>query len=687
MSFAEKIKPQGYFDKEDDSLLDVFGLVRGTYNMLITDEWKIATRKGMTLIGQAGSQSYGIKSAVTWQTNTNLEIPLRSRYDTLQALYNGLWQDVATGFKTETAFRYATWWDRTEIKDRLLFVNGTTAVWSWTGGMSELLSWTVNTITKKYAKQSSVANNFVFDATNKTLTQTVDTDFITAGFVSGQKLRIAGTTNNNGIFTINTVTANVITVSAQDTFTNETIATTACMIGVLGRETWAADRFTTSGTKQVVIGGTTFTYTGGENTPTLTGVSTDPSGVATVGGFVYQKVQSSTPTGGDFPSGQIIDLIATNINQVYYGYTKSRNVFLTKQSSFTDCGYTSPVRKAGDGGTIFLDNVANAIATDEEKTYITAGKSDVYAVTFKPFSDGTTSGELLDVKKSKTSFGQGAISQEGVVKIKNGLAYVSYEPTIDFLGNVEQITTAQSKPLSDPIKRLLNRLNNTGVQGVYTKNNLFYLFPQESVLLIFDVERGFWQPPQVVDGNCLSVVGGNVYVHSATKDETYQLFSGLTDNGNPIAHVCYFNIDTYGARSKRKIYDELFIEVLVNGSATNVYGYLLAGYKGSSNVQQFNFGFNDDNAFVEAPALPSGLGTAPFGSEPLGGLFTDPEIDTEIGVLKKIYSIFGTNSNAIEAFTHQFAFSDDESGAYFEIMCCGTNAKVSPTSNVDIMRG
>lgn len=685
-TFHPKIKPQGYFDKEDDSLLDVFGLTRGSFNVLITDEWKIANRKGLKLIGAAGTLAQGIKSAATWQTSTNLEIPLRSRYDTLQALYYGVWKTVASGFRTETLFRYATWWDRAEIKDRLLMVNGTTKVFDWTGGMTEVFSSTSTTITKKYAKQSSVANSFTFDAATNTLTQALDTDFISLGFVAGQKIRVSGTITNNGIFTIKTVTASVITFVATDIITNEVIASTNAIFGVLGRETWAAERFTSTGLKELFVEGssTVFGYTGGWDTPTLTGFSPDPSGVAILGAFVYQRVEQSTPASTDFPVGQKIDLICGNINQMFYGHTQSRNVFFSKQNSFIDLNYTTPVRKAGDGGTIFLDNVATAIATDEDKTYITAGKSDVYQVTFDPFSDGVASGELIDVKKSKTSYGQAAVSQEGIVKVKNGLAYVSFEPTIDFLGNVEQITTTQSKPFSDPIKRLLNRLDNTGVCGVYAKNYLFYLFPNESLLLMYDMERGFWQPPQVVNGSCLSVVGGNVYVHSATTDETYQLFSGLTDNNKPISWAAYFNIDTYGNRTWRKIYDELFIEALVNGAITQVNGALIMGYRGAGGTQKFNFGMADTSNFIESPATPSGFGSSNFGSNPFGGLFTDPQQDPEIGSLKKITKYVATNENANENFTHQFAFKNDEIGGYCEIVCFGTDAVLSPTSNVDL---
>lgn len=682
--FREKIKPAGYFDKEDDSLLAFFALVRGSYNTLINDEGKITSRKGMARVGAAGTSPQGIPNSDTWETSTGLEIPMRFPYDKVQVLRDGVWQNVGSGYKLDNNFRVRPWWDRTEIKDKLLLVNGTTFVHSWTGGMAELASWTTNTVTKKYAKQSAPANTFTFSAANRTLVQSTGTDFVTLGFVVGQTVRITGTTNNNGLFVLKTVTTTTLTFADSSINTNEVINTTAAVVGVLGRETWAAERFATTGTRQINIGGTIFSYTGGENTPTLTGVSADPSGVSSVGLFVFQPIVTNTPTGGDFPVGQLIDIIEVNINQAYYGYSKGRNVYITKVSSFTDCGYNVTVRKAGEGGTIFLDNNCVGIAASKELTQISAGVSDIYNITFEPFSDGVTAGmgEVIRVKKLETAYGQGAISPDCFVKIKNGILYISNEKTIDFLGNVENITSTQSKPLSDPIRRLLQSIDLTGAQGVYTQNYVLYLLPAASMMLMYDVERGIWQPPQLISGSSISVIAGIPHIHSAITDESYELFSGLTDNGAPISKAAYTNIDTYGSRSKKKIYDEVWIEAIVNGGAENVEASLQCGYQGATFVHSFTFGFNDEDRFIEIPAISTGIGTSEFGTVPLGSLFTDPTLDPDIGELKKIYKISSTNIQ--EAYTHQMIFTNSETGSYFEIVAYGVNARFANDNNMEI---
>lgn len=678
--FLERKLPNGYHDKLDDSLLDFYCLTRGTQNVLINDEGKIVRRKGYTLFGQAGSLSQGVKSSKTWKTSTLGEITFRSVYDALEVYYGGQYRAIHTGIKTNFKMRYDIWWDKTEGKDKLLFVNGEATIKSWTGGMTEIASWTSTTVTKKYAKQSSASNNFVFNSATKTLTQT-NTDFVTLGFVVGGKVSVSGTTNNNAVFTIKTLTGSVMTFTDQDTIVTETISTNACVVGVLGRESWRAERFAQTGTKQVRIGANTYTYNAGETTPTLT-LTADPTADCVAGLFVYQPVAVITPSGTDLPVGFPIDIMAVNINQVIFGSSLFRSVFVTKQSNFADVNYTALLRKAGEGGTMYLDSNLVGIATSKETTYITAGDSDVYSLVFEPFTDGTNAGEILRLKKLETAYGQGGVSHEAFVKAKNGIIYLSNEPTIDFLGNIEQVAGQRAKPISDPIKRFLKSIDRTDAVGLYAENYIVFLFPFASCLLIYDLERGFWQPPQVISAGTMCVYQGRIILHSNAKNESYTLFSSLKDDGKPIIAKIYSNIETLSTRTKKKIYDEVFFEAFVNNDTKTVYGQILSGYKGSANIHNFQFGFDDPSNFTETPASSSGIGGSPFGMMPFGTLIPNTADDAELGTLKLLRKIVQTN--VVEAFTQQLYLMNDDEGSYFELVCWGTNSRLSTTTNIDI---
>ena len=126
-----------------------------------------------------------------------------------------------------------------------------------------------------------------------------------------------------------------------------------------------------------------------------------------------------------------MDVIASNLNQVYVGYSKARNVYFSKQSDFGDFAYNVTVRVTGEGGTINLDNNLRSISVDDDTVVIMAGKSDVHRVTFTNFSDGSASGELFLAPKVRLLRSSIRVARS-FVKTKNGILYLSQEPTIDF---------------------------------------------------------------------------------------------------------------------------------------------------------------------------------------------------------------------------------------------------------------
>ncbi len=79
---------------------------------------------------------------------------------------------------------------------------------------------------KKLHIASAFAGNFVFDAAADTITTTGN--FVTAGFLVGDVIKITGSVSNNGNHTVVTVTATVMTVG--NTLVNETIAAAGVVI-------------------------------------------------------------------------------------------------------------------------------------------------------------------------------------------------------------------------------------------------------------------------------------------------------------------------------------------------------------------------------------------------------------------------------------------------------------------------
>jgi hypothetical protein len=685
-NFQNLLTPQGYYEKLSADIVSGNWMVRGSVNTLIAENGKVMTRKGYTLVGQAGT-IYGTKSSRTWQTSSGIERPLRSRYDRLQVLYNGSWITYKAGFGNSVKFVYDTWWDKTEGKDKLLFVNGGTKIYSTLGGITEIAGATATTLTKKYANASTVPNPFTFDATLKTITQT-NTTWVSLGFAVGDTITVGNSTSNNGVYTIKTLTTTVITVSNEDTLVNET-NTTGAIVAIQGKQTWSQERFPTTGTKRLVIDGVVFTYTGGETTQTLTGVTPDPTTNGVVAGSVATAdVYESTPSGGDIIAASEFDLIRTNKNQAYIGNKTRREVYLSTQTDFASYAYTLALRKPGEGGTVTLDNALVGMrVTDEGEMHVSAGRDDWYKITLDSVTSGGVVGEEIRVKKFKTSHGQGANNHNAIINTKNGIAFLSKEPTVDYIARLEQITTQQSKPISDDIKELLLRLDTTDVQTEYWQNNIWFLFPSESVLLAYDQERGFWQPPQLISGASLSIIDGWLHVHSSTSDETYKLFDGISDNGAPITFKGVFNYQNGGTRTDYKTMSGYFVELMANPAASDIKVSVALGYNGSVGVYSDFLSPFDGAPFVDDVAFVGGFGGTPFGTNTIGNfaqVYTDD--DPDFGLFRKVRKIIPVDYNGKEWFEMQVMIELDALGSAFALISHGSDMRLSGSHNTNLIQ-
>jgi hypothetical protein len=123
-----------------------------------------------------------------------------------------------------------------------------------------------------------------------------------------------------------------------------------------GTTTWAQQGFLLNNTRQVHIGNIIYTYTGGENTLTLTGVSPDPTlGNHYLNQLVFQETRTNSNLAG-LDAGFNVDSLGTLNNQVYLCSQTSRRVFVSKNTSFSDYTFSSP-RIPGDGAVFTLDDI------------------------------------------------------------------------------------------------------------------------------------------------------------------------------------------------------------------------------------------------------------------------------------------------------------------------------------------
>lgn len=142
----------GYRNREDVTNLPPAVLSPGSQNVLTNVSGRVGTRLGYTLDGQANVTVSPIVSAFDWNRHTGDFRNLRAWGTSLQYRYvDGLgvvtWRDLLTGL-TSVNFNFTDYWDFTNLQSLLLFVNGGSNIWEWTGGITTILSVTATTITK-----------------------------------------------------------------------------------------------------------------------------------------------------------------------------------------------------------------------------------------------------------------------------------------------------------------------------------------------------------------------------------------------------------------------------------------------------------------------------------------------------------------------------------------------------------
>lgn len=447
---------------------------------------------------------------------------------------------------------------------------------------------------------------------------------------------------------------------------------TATTITKQGSTTWAQDRFLKNGTRSVRIGSTTYTYTGGESTTTITGVSPDPTaGGHSVGDVVIQstRVTATTPA-----SGFNNDIISTLKNQVYVGDNKRRDVYVSTNTSYTTFTFTSPTRAPGEGALMTLDSTPIGFAPQEKDMYI--GTVDGWFQTNFTLSADLTK-EELKIEKLKTQPSKGVFGRDSLCKIHNDTAFFSKDKTVDFIGRIANINVAQTLPISDPIKNELIDYDCTVPPHLYFHRNMLYIsFPSEGKTLIYDLERKYWNPPQILPVRRGAIIGGELYGHSSSVPETYKLFDTDTysDNTNPIDARAAFAYRNYGQRAWTKDFDEWYTEGYIK-SNTELTASLKYDFGGFIQILEHTISGSDTD-IIFSTQTDGSVGKSPLGHMPLGSITDSPSNLSKFRIIKEI--------KEQDFYELSPVYSSNAVDYQWELLAFGGNVKLSNSDNQPI---
>jgi hypothetical protein len=619
---------KSYVSKPEITALAPNFLVKGSKNVLIDYAARVISRNGYSLYRQANNGGGPIRSSYDWTTSTGKFFNLRSSDSKLEFDWNGTYNSLLTTLSTPF-ISFCQVLDFTEQTDVLLFVQSDSNMYRWSGGVSKVASSTATTLTKQGVMTGKTTIAFVAGTPGIVAPKITDSanGFVTAGFAVGDSLFVTGSTANSKTFTIGSVTAGTITLIMSNSLISESVGPSITIHN--GEPTWKSARFFSSlSGRSLLYNGTPYTYTGGETTDTLTGLTAFPT--VTAGDQVWQTV-STIALPSDITSGFpnfAPDMISSQLNQVVLGSTKSSMTFGSTNIDYTDFFLDSP-RAPGDPFQIPLtsgpmtcmipiDTMQNV--TNIQSNFVFGSGRNVFDhLDFHMSNDNTY--ELARIVQYKISQSSGIYSPNAFVPVKNATAYISQEPALEVLGSIQSPDGSKNTPLSDLIKNDFDSYDFTNCHLAYWKRAIYIAMPAMGLVLIYDLQRSLWQPPQTIPVGCFSIINGWLYGHSSVTNETYKLFSGTTDNGVFISQVARFAYNNGGRRDRIKNMSQYWSDGYITASGT-LNMNLNFGFDGIAGKKIMSISGGDTK--ITNPAQGSPLGDAPLGENPLGGSPFDP---------------------------------------------------------------
>jgi len=457
-----------------------------------------------------------------------------------------------------------------------------------------------------------------------------------------------------------------------------------------GTAAWKTNRFYSTRNKIVTINGTDYTYTGGETTTTLTGVTPDPSGEA-ANSVAVQKVV----TNSNQPAASRTNHFIHNFeNHIVIGSEDDNSVYGSSSSSFTDFTFSSP-RTIGEGFLLTLDNPTRGFASLGTNLIIGAGNSAIFKVDFEQIAITTTLAQTARLKKLDVGVNQGFLNQESIVPVGNQIFYLTNEVALRSIDDPNNLSGINPKTFSNPIKPDFDAEDWDGAFGFWYKNALYYTAPDTSRMYILNfVEDAdgklfrFWNPPQVLPVGPMTLIKFNsveqLYGHSNVVPETYLLFDGASDGQYdgmavedklPIEAKAIFAYNNYKKKGVLKTFDEYYVEGEITPATSDLDMKLRYDFDGiTQEITKTIDGSNED--ILEGAVGMNSLSQQSLAVNPLGGFLNAPSD------ARKFRLVFEIAKE--DFFEIQTEFITNDVDKYWSILSHGANAEISRRKPINI---
>ena len=467
-------------------------------------------------------------------------------------------------------------------------------------------------------------------------------------------------------------------------------STTANSITKTGSATWTEDHFE-GATGNVVVNGTTYAYTGGTGTTTLTGVTPDPTGEAN-GSYVLSPIitTSNTPA-----SGFSADFLKVVNNRAFVGSYTSQLIYISSSTNFTNFTIPSPIIP-GSPNLLTLDGTGKGIAVRQGNAHISFGTDGWVEVTFPTYtnSSGVLLEQITPILKPVQALGA-ALAHEFIANNGDNFFYLAQDQQLRYFGGANTSFTTVYPCLSQEIYTELQTEDFDGGGIKVIADQTYITAPNTGNTWIYQVRQSInaegvvvadrlWYSPFVLNATRIDEIGGEVVAFSNANPQVYYVLDteqwhddSPSDEALPYTCIAVFPYVSSGTNRQivqnlKNLYTEGYI-----GTGTPLYATINYDYLGSTAQLTAPVNTTERPATTYTTSVPS-LGESSIGANPIGDIVSGEE--SEYPKFRVINQFSQQN-----CFEYQKLYYSDTADARWELVATGTDARVAGVDPVQII--
>jgi len=282
-----------------------------------------------------------------------------------------------------------------------------------------------------------------------------------------------------------------------------------------------------------------YTYTNDPTAAQDLTLSTTPNPVPVAGDVVITK---PTKVSDVISAGFDIDVVYSFKNHIVVANYNSTSVYFSHIETYvlaTGLNFVMPSAGSRTALTpIFMRLDGNFTAMVARKNVLWISDNDDWYKVTKSLEVNAYS-LWVDVEKFETGENKGALPM-ACAKYKGDIIYVAQDSTLQRVTSNEVLGVDEIRLISDDVEGLLQRVDLSDVRVYYVERAIYLICPVDSTMIILDLVEGYFQPPQGLPINCMSIIDGIKYGHHSAQNETYKIFSGRDDLDTPIEAIIAF---------------------------------------------------------------------------------------------------------------------------------------------------